>query len=94
MYSNHFLIAQNSINNIYVPVIIYDMFTITVFVFYLIVFLYEGELPRLQELSLGDIQPVFTVQELDHRPIAVPHRQIVLHYQTLQMLYDTSAETR
>lgn len=48
-------------------------------VFYLVVVLYEGELPRLQELSLGDVEPVFAVQELDHGSVAVPHRQIVLH---------------
>lgn len=60
--------------------------------FYLIVVLYEGELSLLQELRLGDVQPIFTVQELDHRSITVPHRQIILHYQAFQMLYDTSAE--
>ena len=71
----------------------YDMLT-TACVFYLIVVLYEGELSWLQELSLGDIQPVFTVQELDHRSVAVPHRKIILYYQTLQMLNNTSVEDR
>ena len=72
---------------------IHDTFTpsLCFVLLYLIVVLYEGELSRLEELSLGDIQAIFTVQELDHRSIAVPHRQIVLHYQPLQMLYDTSA---
>lgn len=60
--------------------------------FYLIVVLYEGKLSWLQELSLGDIQPVFTVQELDHRSVAVPHRKIILYYQTLQMLNNTSVD--
>lgn len=67
---------------------------VCVVLFYLIVVLYKGELSGLQELSLGDIQPIFTIQELNHRSITVPHRQIVLHYQTLQMFYDTSAEER
>ncbi|TNN66011.1 hypothetical protein EYF80_023767 [Liparis tanakae] len=33
-----------------------------------------------------------TAIELDHGAVAVPHRQIVLHHQALQMLDDTSAE--
>jgi len=61
-------------------------------VFYLVVVLDERQLLLLQERRLGDIQSVFAVQELDHGPIAVPHRQIVLHHQALQMLDDTSAE--
>lgn len=64
----------------------------TATVCYLIVVLYEWELSWLQELSLGDIQAVFTVQELDHGSVAVSHCQIILNNQTLQMLYDTSAE--
>lgn len=63
-------------------------------VFHLIVLLYEGELSRLQELSLRDVQAVFTIQELDDGAVAVPNCQIVLHHQPLKMLYDTSAETR
>lgn len=50
------------------------------FVFDLIVLLYEGKLSRLQELSLRDVQAVFTVQELDDGAVAVPHCQIVLHH--------------
>ena len=61
---------------------------------YLVVILYEGELSWLQELSLGDIQAVLTVQELDHRSVAIPHRKIILYYQTLQMLDNTSVEDR
>lgn len=63
------------------------------FVFHLIVLLYEGELSRLQELSLRDVQAVFTVQKLDDGAVAVPHCQIVLYHQPLKMFYDTSAET-
>lgn len=69
------------------------MYMYNINVFHLIILLYEGELSRLQELSLRDVQAVFTIQELDDRAVAVPNCQVVLHHQPLKMLYDTSAET-
>lgn len=60
--------------------------------FHLVVVFYEGKLSRLQELSLGDVQAVFTVEELDNGAIAVPHCEIVLHHQTLQMFDHTPVD--
>lgn len=59
---------------------------------HLVVVLDERKLSGLQELGLGDVQAVFTVQELDDGAVAVPHRQIVLHHEALQVLDDTPGE--
>lgn len=56
---------------------------------HLIVVLDEGKVCGMQELSLWDVQAIFPVQELDDGAVAVPHRQVVLHHQALQVLDDT-----
>lgn len=56
---------------------------------YLEVVLDERELTGLQELSFGNVQAVLSVEELHHAAVTVPHRQVVLDHQTLEVLYHT-----
>ena len=59
---------------------------------YLIVAGEEGELLRLQELCLGDVQAVLPVQELHHAAVAVADCQVVLNHQPLQVFDDAPVQ--
>lgn len=56
---------------------------------YLVVVFDERELLRLEELGLGDVQPILSIKKLDHTSITVSHSQIVLDHQTFKMLNHT-----
>lgn len=57
---------------------------------YLKVVFNERELTRLQELSFGNVQAIFSVKKLHHAAITVPHGQVILNYESLKVLYHTS----
>lgn len=59
---------------------------------YLIVAGEEGELLRLQELCLGDVQAVLPVQELHHAAVTVADCQVILDNQPLQVFDDAPVQ--
>lgn len=50
----------------------------------------ERELTGLQERRFGNVKAVLSVEELHHAAVTVPHRQVILNYQSLEVLYHTS----
>lgn len=56
---------------------------------YLVVFCNKRKLLGLQKLCLGDSQPIFSIEKLNHAAITVSHSQVIMNYQPFQMFYDT-----
>lgn len=47
---------------------------------YLVIICNERELLGLQELRLGNIQPIFSIEKLHHAAITVSHSQVIMNH--------------